>query len=59
MTTDLLRVQHAMEVTCTLQCFKELVTALEWSENESVLAEILKWIQEAAKLEDVEVTILF
>ena len=55
MTTNLLRVQHAVEASCMQHCFKELVAALEWSENESVLTEILNWMEEAVKNEEGKV----
>ena len=40
--------QHVIELACQKRRLKELVAALEWSGNETVLAEILKWAQEAS-----------
>ena len=49
LTTTLLRIQHATTVSVNKRCVKELVVALEWSENEKVLLEILKWAEDATK----------
>ena len=48
LTKAVLRVQHVIELACQKRRLKELVAALEWSGNETVLAEILKWAQEAS-----------
>ena len=44
-----MRVQHAIERTVEKQCAKELVAALEWSGNETLLTEILNWTARNAK----------
>ena len=40
--------QHAIEISLNKNCVKELVIALEWSENETILDEILKWAEKVA-----------
>ena len=40
------RVRHAIGVSMNSRRVKELVVALEWSQNEAVLGEILKWAEE-------------
>ena len=49
-----MRVQHAMEISLSKRCLKELVVAVEWSENDSLLTEILKWAETNQK----EITVI-
>ena len=46
-------VQHAMDL-CLMRkrSLKKLVVALEWSENDKILAEMFKWVEQQAEMED-------
>ena len=42
---------HAIEMSLKNGHVKELIVALEWSNNDEIINEILKWAQKAAPVE--------
>ena len=46
--------QYAIGVSLNKKCFREIVVVLEWSENEHVLSEIYKGVEEVTN-QDVQV----
>ena len=59
MTSSLLRLQHAICIGCAKQNFKQLIVALEWSENESALTEIFRWAEKTVTTVGSAVIIYF
>lgn len=45
----LLRVQHAIEMSLNERCGKELVAALELSENQNFVIQVLSWTEKCTK----------
>ena len=43
----LAKVRHAIVTSLKARLVKELVVALEWSRNDTVLSDILKWAEDS------------
>lgn len=56
LVTSQLRIQHAIGIALSKSCVRELVVALEWSENGNVLAKVCKWAEEPSK-QDLKVNL--
>ena len=55
----MLRVQHTVEISVNKRSFKELIAALEWSNNDHVLVEILSWAEKYSTEMTVKVPTLY